>query len=239
MMINKLSMRIATYFFLFFFMTSANTLQAQLADDFELRQNLGISWDVTKRITIETRYRLSLNDNATQFNKSMFSFSGEYELLKWWKVGAEYRFYTSYEEDNHRLQLFTKLNYKFNKFNFNYRLQYQQTQEYLDGEYLQHNPPRRVFRNRFQVRYSYSKKVDFYVQAEPFVRLKNSRFNLYRVRYAIGGIYIFKKRHSFNPELFLNDEFNIKSPSDRIVLELSYTFDLTKRKKKASKQPSK
>jgi len=214
---------------------AATAGRAQLADDFELRQNVGLSYQATSRINLEGRYRLSLNDNATRFNTSMVALSGEYELLKWLKAGVEYRFYTSKLEDNHRLQLFARASYKIGKTGLAYRLQYQQTQSYFDREYLSYNSPSRVFRNRLQVKYNFSKKMEMYVFAEPFVRLRDAKFNLYRVRYAVGVVIAYKKRHAFNPELFLNDEFNIKSPEDRLVLELSYTLDLSKQKKKKKK----
>src|SRR5688572_28763510 len=124
---------------------------AQEIDDLQLRQELGVSWKPLKRTEVNIGYRLSLEDNASKFQRSMFSAGGSYDLLKWWRLGGEYRYYTSSEEDRHRIQVFTRWNYKVSKFNILYRLQYQQTQDNFNGDYLQANSPDRVVRNRLQL----------------------------------------------------------------------------------------
>jgi hypothetical protein len=205
---------------------------AQQTKDFVFRQNLGVAWNPAKRTGVNAGYRVAMFDNASRFKNSMFSIGANYDLTKWWKVGGEYRFYTSSQTDIHRFQAFSRWEYKKDRFAFLYRVQYQQGQNHFNDEYLQFFPPRRVFRHRFMVRYDYSKKLELYTYAESFSRLKNAELNWYRMRYSIGAEYLYKRRHSFNVELFANDEFNLKRPEDRLTAELSYVFHLDKKKKK-------
>jgi hypothetical protein len=207
---------------------------AQATKDFQLRQELGIAWKPLKRTEVNVGYRLNLHDNASRFRRSMFSVGGNYELFKWWRIGAEYRYYTSYDQDRNRFQAFTRWNYKMGRLNLSYRLQYQQTQDYFDEEYLQYNPPARVLRNRVQVRYLLTKKIELYSFAESFTQRSEGEYLFYRMRYAAGMEYLYKRRHSFNLELFANDEFNLKRPEDRLTLVLGYTFHIDKKKKRGS-----
>ena len=205
---------------------------AQATKDFQLRQELGIAWKPLKRTEVNAGYRLSLSNNASRFSRSMFSVAANYEVLKWWRIGGEYRYYTSYEQVQQRYQLFSRWNYKINKVNIIYRLQYQQTQDYFDEEYLQFNPPTKVIRNRLVAKYTYSKKIDLYTFAESFTERKAGESNFYRMRYAVGADYLYKRRHSFNLELFVNDEFNQKRPEDRLTTVVGYTFHIDKKNKK-------
>jgi hypothetical protein len=211
---------------------ACTNLLAQPTKDFTTQTSIGVAWQPTKKLQVTPGYRLSLVDNSTRFGNSMFSLAASYDVLKWWKVGGEYRYYTSYKKDRQRFIVFTRFNYKVGKYNILYRLQYQQQQEYFDSEYLKAHEPSKVYRNRLQLRYSYNKRLELFTYVESFTRRSKGEFTFYRMRYAVGGEYLYKRRHSFNVQTYYNDEFNRSDPSDRLTLALGYTYHLEKKKKK-------
>jgi hypothetical protein len=233
-----LSMNIRTQVLIMILFLTVSDLHAQETKDFRTRTSIGLSWKPLKRLELNPRYRLTLNENSSRFSNSMFSLGADYDLLKWLKIGGEYRYYTSYKRDRHRLIAFTRANYKLGKYDLSYRLQYQQQQEYFEREYLQAHQPNRVFRNRIQLRYSYTKKVDFNVYVESFTRRNKGEFNFYRMRYGVGTEYLYKRRHAFKADLFADDEFNLSDPEDRLTFALGYTFHVEKKKKKGKKKKS-
>lgn len=211
---------------------------AQTTRDFAYRQNIAVSWEATKNTDLTLRYRTEVFDNATRFRRSLFSFTAAQEVVNNLKIGGEYRFYTSYEMDFHRFQAYIRYTYKVNKkIAFNYRIQYQQKQDYFDEEYLLFNPPARVWRNRLLGRYNYSKKLEFYGYAELFHRLKYEELSPYRMRYGLGLEYMLKKRHALNLELFANDEFNLKRPEDVLTFDVGYQYLIKRKKKGKGKKP--
>jgi hypothetical protein len=227
-------MRIKVLILLFFIVIS--DVSAQSTRDFQTQTSIGLSWKPLKRLELNPKYRLTLGDNSTTFRNSMLSLGADYDVLKWLKIGGEYRYYTSYKRDRHRMIVFTRANYKTGKYDLSYRLQYQQQQDYFDSEYLQAHEPNRVLRNKVQVRYSYNKKIDLYTYVESFTRRSKGEFNFYRMRYGLGSEYLYKRRHSFKADLYVNDEFNLSDPEDRLTLAIGYTFHVEKKKKKAKKK---
>ena len=206
--------------------------------DTRLRTNLGVSYEPTKNLEVTARYRLTTHQNMTEFMKSMFSLDASYEILKNLDVAVEYRYNTDHFQDNHRYLIDAKYKYGIGDFDISYRLRYQQDQDYFDAEYLRENPAERVFRNRLMVKYEYNKKTDFYTFADHFSELKNKQFSPYRVRYGIGAQYMYKRRHGFALEFFVNGEFNSKRNKDVAAIDISYVYHLTKKKKKKKKAPS-
>ncbi|RYZ55893.1 MAG: DUF2490 domain-containing protein [Sphingobacteriales bacterium] len=212
---------------------------SQAEKDFETRLNTGVSVDLGKQASLSAGYRLTLFDNSTRFKSSFFSFGGNYDLLKWLRVAAEYRYYTTRDMDYHRFLVSARAGYKVNKkIDVYYRLRYQQEQDYFDREYLQfENAPQRVFRNQLLAKYQYTKKVDFYLYTESFTDWSKSELNTYRLRYGAGVNYLYKKRHAFTFEVFANDEFGISDPTDRFTLDLGYVFKIRQKKDKKEKVP--
>jgi hypothetical protein len=218
------------------FVGAGSVAVAQTTRDFASRQNIGISWEAAKNTELTVRYRVELFDNITRFNRSLFSFAASQELLKGLRAGGEYRYYTSYDKDFHRFQAYLRYAYKLNKkITFNYRLQYQQRQDYFDEEYLTFYPPVRIWRNRLQARYGYTKKLELYAYGELFHEMGRGQLSPYRMRYGIGIDYLFRKKHGFTIELFANDEFNMNRPEDVLVLDLAYQFQIKREKKKKAK----
>jgi hypothetical protein len=237
MMINMICMKRISFILLFSSIICC--CFAQSAKDFESRLEVGADYKPFKRTEIGFGYRATYFDNSTRFKHSMFSFGAAYDIRKWWTVGGEYRFYTSRQQDQHRFIAFTKFGYRINKkLALSYKLQYQQTQDYFEKEYLQFFEPNKVFRNRFQVKYDYTKKIQLSAFIEPFHKLKHAELNLYRFRYGIGADYLHKKRHSLGVQLFVTDEFNVKSPEDRLTLKLGYQYHLVSGRAKAKKSKS-
>ncbi len=215
-----------------FFALCGTTSKAQPTQDFESRTNIAADYDPAKNFSIGARYRLTLQDNSTRFKRSMFSVDAAYDVLKWLRIGGEYRYNTAYNQDFHRWAFYARLDEKIGKWSIKYRAQYQQAQDYFNTDYLEVFKPVRVFRNKFWVGYPFTKKIGVFVYAESFSRLKNQEFNWYRMRYGAGANYLYKRRQTISAEVFVNDEFNLKKPEDRVTAELGYAYHFTKKKKK-------
>jgi hypothetical protein len=222
---------------------------AQPQPDWHSRFNISVDWKPLKKLTVDARYRLQLDENSSRFRRSMFSAGLTYDPLKWLRVGVEYRYATTYASDKQRLVAFVRFDKGFKDLSFRYRLQYQQQQDYLfEYAYLADNQPRRVFRNRLAVDYSFTRKFNVYVYAEHFARLRYARalsiepggtgLQAVQMRYGLGCGYTYKRRHSFGAECFLNQSLPYRPEQNRLVTDFSYTYHLTKKKKK-SKAPTK
>ena len=205
--------------------------------DMRLRANVGLSYEPMKKLEFTARYRLTTYQNMGEFMRSMFSLNGSYTVIKGLDIGAEYRYNTDHYQDYHRYFVYGRYKYGVGDFDISYRLRYQQDQDYFNAEYLKANPTERVFRNRLMVKYGYNKKTDFYVYADHFSELKNKQLSPYRVRYGVGAQYLYKKRHSFGLEFFVNDEFNSNNPEDLGAFDVTYVYKLSKDKKKKKKEP--
>ncbi len=213
--------------------------RAQPERDFAQRTNIGIQIPFSKQTEIAARYRLKLFDNASRFQRSMWSVEITQDLpWKGFKAGGEYRFYTTEEMDYHRFQAFLRYSHKLNRWTPSLRLQFQQKQDYFDETYLQYHPPDRVWRQRLQLKYEVDKKLELYGFAEFFQQMEPGNYNFYRVRYAIGLDYSYKKRHQLNLELFYNDEFHLKRPEDVFTVDVSYYFKLRRLDKKKKSKPT-
>lgn len=210
----------------------SNMVCAQQIDDAVVRQNIGVDIPILRRTEVNAKYRLTLDDRASKFKNSLVALGITRDITKDWKIGVEYRYYMSYEQDNHRFSAFTKYTYHLHRFDIGYRLQYQQRQDYFDGDYLSIYTPQRVFRNKLMVKYDLTKRCELYTYGELFTRFKHNEWNHYRVRYALGVNCRVKKRHCVNLELFYGDEFRISNPQDVLVGEIGYTYQLKALKKK-------
>lgn len=211
-------------------------VNAQEEKDFATRFNIAADWEPTKHTHIQARYRLNLDDNSSRFKRSLLSVSAAYDVTKWLRVGGEYRYNISPVQDFHRVALYLRGDYHYRKWDFRYRLQYQQAQDYyFQPEYLERYQPERVVRNRFMIGYDYTRKLNIYTYAEAFSELEDKDLNFYRMRYGVGANYMYKRRHSIGAELFANDEFNLNRPEDVITVELGYVYHFTKKKKKKKK----
>ena len=211
--------------------------KAQEEKDFATRLNIAADWEPSKRSSIQARYRLNMYDNSSRFKRSLVSLSAAYDLTKWLRVGGEYRYNISPIQDFHRVAIYLRGDYHYGKWDFRYRLQYQQRQDYyFEPEYLEVYQPQRVVRNRLLVGYNYTRKLNIYGYAEAFSQYEDKDFNFYRMRYGVGTNYLYKRRHTIGAELFLNDEFSLNRPEDVITAELGYVYHFTKKKKKKKKQ---
>lgn len=205
--------------------------------DMRLRTNVAVDYEPNKKWEFTARYRLTTNQNMTEFQRSMFSLNAGYTIVKGIDVGAEYRYNIAYTQDYHRYFLYARYKHGIGDFDLSYRIRYQQDQDYFDTEYLRDNPTERVLRNRLMVKYGYSKKISMYAYADHFTELENKQFSPYRVRYGLGAQYVYKRRHAFALEFFVNDEFNRRNPEDIGAIDLAYVYHLSKRKKKKKKDP--
>lgn len=73
-------------------------LQAQQVNDLESWHNVGVSMDLTRSFNLTVKYIVGNRDNMSRFSRSYFSLQGDKALTSWLRLGAEYRYATSYEK---------------------------------------------------------------------------------------------------------------------------------------------
>lgn len=210
------------------------TLYAQL-DDTQMRNEIILSYNPTKKIGISGSYRLDVKENISQFRRSNFEFGGSYELLKWLRLHTSYKYITSYNKDQHRFNLGfslrkTSLNKKF-QYQFKSTLQY--SSDYLDRAYWKYNDPKWTLRLRLRAKYSFHKKWSTNLFAESFFQNFNDGYRFYRMRYGTELEYSPKKRHTLSAGYFFQHEFNRSKPDNIQSFSLSYEYEFKKRKKKS------
>lgn len=212
---------------------------AQL-DDTQLRSEIILSYSPTKKLGLAGSYRIDLKENLSQFRRSNFEFSGNYELVKWLRVHTSYRYVTSYNKDQHRFNLGfslrkTTANKKF-QYQFKPTLQY--SSDYMDREYWKYNDPRWTLRLRARGKYNISKKWATNVYAESFFQNFSDGYRFYRMRYGTELEYSPKKRHTLSAGYFFQHEFNRSKPDNIQTFSLNYEYEFKKKKKTAGKPAS-
>lgn len=201
--------------------------------DTRLRSQVGVTYKPLKVFDISASYRLDVNDNISRFQRSNFELGVGYSILKWLDAGVSYRFMTGYNKDAHRFKvgLSAKKNTANKKFQFQWKSLFNFNSDYLDRDYWKMEDPKWVWRNKFRLKYNFSKKWSASAYSELFIRLKDGNSYFYRNRFGTALEYELKKRHSFSIGYFYQLEFNQKNPENNNTFEIEYNYELKKRKK--------
>lgn len=212
------------------------TLYAQL-DDTQMRNEIILSYNPTKKLGVSGSYRLDLNENISQFRRSNIEFGANYEVIKWLRLHTSYRYITSYNKDQHRFNLGfslrkTTLNKKF-QYQFKSTLQY--SSDYLDREYWKYNDPKLTLRLRARTKFNFHKKWSTNLFAESFFQNFSDGYRFYRMRYGTELEYSPKKRHTLSVGYFFQHEFNRRKPTNLQNFSLNYEYEFKKKKKNTNK----
>ena len=205
-------------------------------DDTQLRTETKFQFIPSKKWSLYGSYRLDLNHNISAFRRSNFEIGGDYDLLKWLRLGTAYRFVTSYTRDFHRFELSLSARKSFldKRFQVAYTTMVQSNMDYINRDYLAFNDPVWVYRNRIRIRYSPDKHWNIHAFTELFARTRRKESEFYRLRSGVGASYAFNRKHELSAGYFYQNEFNIRDAENiqAIVMEYTYTLDVRKKKKK-------
>lgn len=201
--------------------------------DAQLRSKLGFEWNSHKKWELSASYRLDLNQNFTSFRRSNFETRFNYDITKWLKAGAAYRFVTSYEQDFHRFEISMAARQKLGtKFQVSFKTMVQRDFNYLNKEYFQTYIPDWRWRNRFALKYDITKKWNAGVFTELFSTAFPEKLYPFRLRTGFDLSYTYKKRNQFAIGYFYQKAFNDNQFSDIQVFEVEYVYKLSTWKKK-------
>ncbi len=201
---------------------------------FQSITGIQVNKDLPKGFDISGQYQLRLsNSDITIVKGSYFYASLQYSLIK--KILTtefEYRYATSTTKDQHRFGWGLNAKYKYHKVTFSDRIIYQRGHEYFNPAYEDGHEPSNYIRNRFQVKWHFTKHWDAYVSCEPFLKISNKEHKIDRIR-AIAGInWEVKKNHVVNIYGMFQPDVNQQEPEMEYTIGCIYEWDIPKFKKK-------
>lgn len=216
--------------------TLPESAKSQFINDFESWHNIGVSYVASPDLSVAAKYIVGNRLNLTEFSRSAFSLQVDKDVNKWLRVGTEYRYTTSYEEDFNRFWLYAVADKKiFRKTHLQWRTLFQTDIARFNQDYLREFRPHLVTRNMLRLKYKYNKKTRLYGYADIYHTWKNNRTRAYRMRYGVGSSYLYKKRHDLGMELVWINEFNRRSEWDVAFANLKYVYIIKAKRKKEYK----
>lgn len=221
--------------FIAVFFTTPIYVHAQL-DDTQLRTQVKLQYSPIKRLNLYGMFRSDLRNNLSTFRRNNFEIGGDFKLKPWLEAGLSYRFATSYERDFHRFEVSLSARKKLlnDKAQLAFTSRVQSNMDYINKDYFSLYNPVWVYRNKLRFRYSPSKKWDVYVFSELFATTKERQSQFYRLRSGTGVSRTFKKQHELTLGYFFQNEFNIRNADIIQCMEIEYTYDIKKKKKKTA-----
>lgn len=196
-------------------------------EDFRIRTGIKLNFDLPKGFTFSTQYQFRAKNNATVFSGSYFTGNVEYTIYKKYLTAeTEYTFKTSNRRDLHYFSGGFTGKYQHKKFTFYLRSIYQRRQEYFADDYEPGHQPYNYWRNRIQIKYKCTKKIDASLYAESFLLKSTAGFALSRMRYMASLDWEWRKKHTLSIFYFIQPEYN-DSPRDLIYTAgLMYKYDV-------------
>jgi hypothetical protein len=176
-------------------------------------------------LTAQVRGR-RINDYSDYYGTYLF-LTGDYRINKHWSTFVNYRYSSIVNLGYyHRFAIAVEFQQKVKNFTFSLRPMVQKQNQYFLGDEEHNTPESLLLRPRLQVKFHATKKLDFYLYAEPFIDLNNSQHinwwqnsAAFKYEYSknkkINFFYIwqpdFSKKHDFTYQIFGIDlEFTIK-----------------------------
>lgn len=206
MMIKTFMLRLFLFFF-FFIPVFAVAQPAQ--NDFRIRTGIKLNFDLPKGFTFSAQYQYRAKNNATVFSGSYFTGNLEYAIFKkYLSAEIEYTFKTSTRRNLHYLGAGLTGKHQHKKFTIYLRSIYQRRQEYFASDYEPEHEPYDFWRNRLQLKYKCSKKIDASLYAESFLLNTGAGLDLNRMRYMASVDWEPKKRHTLSLFYFIQPVYN-------------------------------
>ena len=216
-------------FCLIFLAQTAGELMGQQKDFgswWEFRMNGKLKNDLTLGGELEQRFK----ENSLQFDRTLLTFGGDYDVLDYLNVAAgvrtifitdpESRLYTRY-----RVHLDGTGKYSFNRTDLSLRLRFQYGFEdiFYIGYFSQNNF---VSRQRLKLSHDfYGTRLGAMASLENWIRFTNPYGRpLYKIRVVAGAYYKLGRQSKMNLRYIYESEFNNANPLQVHVLALGYAY---------------
>lgn len=213
-----------------FFGTAIYAQTTKVVSDLQLRNSIGLSYEVVDNFELSFKQELRLNHNASSYDKAFAELGASYKLNKYLKVGGNYRFYKNQQwdgdyENQQRWALKVNAKYKIERFKFKYRIQFQNKDEDFwanDSEnYNVYN-----LKNRFSVAYNIPKiKLEPEISAELFRRYYNETAEFSKMRFGASLLYPIKKWLDADVGYYLERELNTTQPASINIVKVGLNFN--------------
>ena len=212
-----------------------NYAQDEDLNDWESWNSIGIKYKLNKKWSFELEENLRLKENISEIDKYFTQLGAQYNITKQLKVGAGARYISKNDntgsiqgyEDYFRFHLEASYKHKVNKFEFGYRLRYQNKNELgvssSEGDYANQH-----IRFKASVGYNIKNwKLDPEVSAEIFNHFEEGEENGFdRYRVTIGSEYNMKKYGKIKLYYRYKKQLNETYPETKNIIGLKYTYTI-------------
>lgn len=198
-------------------------------EDARLWTKVGAKKKVTQRFDIEVENCLRIGENYSRINSYYLQLGGEYEFKKGIKIGAAYRHSHRRKSSpeyhsRSRMSLWLEFDKKIGR-NFSIRYRPMLSRQYTDFSTSENGHlPTEYFRNKLEIQYKTSKKINPFISVELYYRYKYNFKNFNRIRYAIGIDYFLNKHHKTTLSYQIQKRMNEPFPYTAYITSLEYCF---------------
>ncbi len=194
--------------------------------------------EVVKNLVVAVNAEARLNENYRNVRALFGELEVTYKVNKYLSGSVQYRS-GGRENDvsdfvrGQRLTGFLYGRLKYERFTLTNRLGY--FRQYLTLEPGSDRiSPETYWRNRLQLKFDLTKKIEPLVAAEFFYRTFDNRDRIDEWRYVIGAEIQLTKRHSVKPLFIYARQVNVRRPDVRNILSIGYYYAIPTKKKEAT-----
>lgn len=211
------------------FVLSALHLRAQVFDDWEARPSISLAYKANKNLSIAGAYYVYMNQNMSQYKKSVIAGEVGYKIAPWLKAGLEYRRGMSNKSSYHEMRYALTFSQDIGKkWELKYRPMLIMEFTSLDKEVLDVNPIEYYLTNRFTLGYDLTKKTELYIFTENYQQVEQGAFGFYRQKSALGAEFKIGNRSKFDTRFDVINKRNGKNEA-RVVFNYTYTLGYVKK----------
>jgi len=196
--------------------------------DFRARAGVKIQKDITKKLTASLEYEHRFDNNLTTFDKALVEPSVSFDLFKFLRIGAEWRFMVDQNikreiEYNQRAALFIRFQQSVDDFDLKLRtaLQYGFDELTLSTNYGQ----KLISRNTFEIEYNwFGSKFRPFTSYEFFYHINNPNggiINQWRAK--TGTSYRLSKASDLSVYYLFESEINVAYPVNAHVIGVGFS----------------
>jgi hypothetical protein len=203
--------------------------ETKVVKDLELWTSAGLSKKINKHWKISLDQQVRFLNEMSEFDVWFSDLGVDYKLNKYFRFGANYRFYQVKEDDNefetqHRISADIKFKYKIDRFSLEYRLRGQNKDEdFLSDEQGKSNIN---LRNRLSVDYNIKNfKADPFFDVELFRRVydfDNGEFS--KLRWTMGVEFPVYKNNDVKVFYRIDNELNDPYAKDTYIIGVGYSY---------------
>ncbi|MCB2195672.1 MAG: DUF2490 domain-containing protein [Bacteroidetes bacterium] len=200
-----------------------------VTSDLEQWTSLSISKKINKHWKLSLDQEFRLNHNASEFNIYFTDLGVDYKINKYFSLGANYRFYQNKNNDNvfvtqHRWSTDLKYKQDIGRFEFGYRLRFQNK----DEDFYTSDTGNNLYnlRNKFSAEYNIRNcKIDPFFSTELYRTINSTTdTELSKLRWTLGLEYSIKKIGDIELYYRMDNELNLSYDKTTHIIGVGYKY---------------